>query len=117
MPINSSIAFEFLGEVGFRLAFFIFDISRRRPEKSNSPGRRYLDQRPNVPAIFLSASEPNLFALRELATLRLARWLSAKSDRPFRDIRRKHFQRSSNDHSEAPDRFNRIRGLTLLVNT
>jgi len=43
------------GEADFRLAFFIFDISRRRPEKNNSHEWQYLDQRPNVPAIFPSA--------------------------------------------------------------
>jgi hypothetical protein len=53
-PINPSIAFGLLGEADFRSAFFIFDISRGRPEKGNSRERQYLDQRPNVPAIFLS---------------------------------------------------------------
>jgi len=54
-PINSSIAFGLLGEADLPLAFFIFNISRRRPEKSNSREWQYLDQRQNVPAIFLSA--------------------------------------------------------------
>jgi hypothetical protein len=47
-----SMALALLGEGDFRLAFFIFDLSRRRPEKSNSRERQYLDQRPYVPAIF-----------------------------------------------------------------
>jgi len=44
-----------LGEADFRLAFFIFGISRPRPEKSNIRKWQYLDQRQYVLAIFPSA--------------------------------------------------------------
>jgi hypothetical protein len=60
---------RFLGRL---ICAWPFGISRRRPEKSNSRECQYLDQRPNVPAIFPLASEPNLRASRAPATRRRA---------------------------------------------
>jgi len=50
-----SMALALVGEVDFRLAFFIFGISRSRPEKNNIRKWQYLYQRQYVPAIFPSA--------------------------------------------------------------
>jgi len=47
-------------------------ISFRRPEKSNNPSCRRLDERPNEPEIFPSASEPSPYALHAQASLHRA---------------------------------------------
>jgi hypothetical protein len=49
------MALALVGEADFRLAFFIFGISRSRPEKSNIRKWQYLYQRQYVLAIFPSA--------------------------------------------------------------